>query len=112
MKDARTQMTESATKGDETPLALSSEYLSEDDRVLIVDDFLFTGLTSEALTKLVDDVGAELVGYAFVISKKNFGGCERLGKYEKPIFVLVEVESLDPVNKKVNFGDVFEFHSS
>lgn len=104
MRNPIIQKIESPTKEEVTELALSGEYLGEDDRVLLVDDFLYTGLTSEALTKLVEKAGASLIGYAFVISKRNFGGYERISKYEHPIFILIEIEKLDPESGKVFFA--------
>ncbi len=105
MKNPVTRSIESATKGDETILALSKDYLSEDDRVLIVDDFLYTGLTSEALTNLVKDTGASVQGFAFIIAKRNFGGYKKLEKFNIPIFILVEIEKLDFEENKIYFAN-------
>lgn len=104
MKNPITQKIESATKGGETELALSKNYLDEEDNVLIVDDFLYTGLTSEALTKLVKSSGASVQGYAFIIAKRNFGGIKRLEKFDIPFFVLVEIEKLDVETGKIHFS--------
>ena len=41
--------------------------LDEGDRVLIVDDLIATGGTVEATCKLVEKLGAEIVGFAFLI---------------------------------------------
>jgi len=106
MTNPRVQTIESATKEEEAELALSRDYLSEDDKVLIVDDFLFTGLTSEALLKLVKNTGATVVGFAFVISKRNFGGLKRLKQHDLPIFTLVEIKKLDPETGRITFGDM------
>lgn len=104
MKNPATQRIESATKGEEAELALSKDYLGEGDRVLIVDDFLYTGMTSEALAKLVKRTGASVVGFAFIVSKRNFGGHERLKNFDIPIFVLVEVTKLDFESDNIEFG--------
>lgn len=105
MKDQTVQKIESATKEQETELALSREYLNKEDKVLIVDDFLYTGLTSEALVGLIDSTGAEIVGFAFIIAKRNFGGLKRLKKYDLPIFTLVEIEKLDPETGEITFAN-------
>lgn len=104
MKNPVTQEIESATKEEEAELALSKDYLGEDDKVLIVDDFLYTGVTSEALAKLVKRTGASVVGFAFIVSKRNFGGHERLENFDIPIFVLVEVTKLDSETGTIKFG--------
>lgn len=47
-------------------------------RVLIVDDLLATGGTALATARLIDQLGGELVGCAFMIELKALGGRERL----------------------------------
>ncbi|MBN1119932.1 MAG: xanthine phosphoribosyltransferase [Anaerolineae bacterium] len=64
----------SHTKGGEVFLMVSPEFLHADDRVLIVDDFLATGKTIRALTRVVKQSGAELVGVACVVEKTFEGG--------------------------------------
>jgi adenine phosphoribosyltransferase len=53
--------------------------IREGDRVLIVDDVLATGGTSEAAGRLVRAHGGELVGYSFLIELGFLGGRARLG---------------------------------
>ena len=48
------------------------------ERVLIVDDLLATGGTAEAGIKLVERLGGEVVGCAFVIDLPDLGGRARL----------------------------------
>jgi xanthine phosphoribosyltransferase len=64
---------------------VSPEFLSENDRILIVDDFLATGKTIEALARIVDNAGAELVGLATVVEKSFEGGREALSHWGVPI---------------------------
>ena len=47
-------------------------------RVLIVDDLLATGGTAAACAELVNQVGGELCGFAFVIELAELGGRDRL----------------------------------
>lgn len=68
----------SHTKGGEVFLMVSPEFISANDRVLIVDDFLASGKTIYALTKLVKQAGAELIGVACVVEKTFEGGREHL----------------------------------
>jgi len=49
------------------------------DRVLIVDDLIATGGTAEATIQLIDNIGAEIVGCAFVIDLPDLGGSKRIG---------------------------------
>ena len=48
---------------------VAKEYLTADDKVLIIDDFLATGSALKALIKLVDEAGASLAGVGIVIEK-------------------------------------------
>lgn len=50
-------------------IRLSKEFLSPEDRVLIIDDFLAKGSALLALLKLVHDAGASVVGAGIVIEK-------------------------------------------
>lgn len=47
-------------------------------RVLVVDDVLATGGTAEATCRLVEQIGGEVVGCAFVIALDFLGGAARL----------------------------------
>ena len=62
-------------------LELHPETISPGDRVLIHDDVLATGGTVEAIAGLVEGLGAEVVGVAFIIELTFLGGRERLAKY-------------------------------
>jgi len=47
-------------------------------RVLIVDDLLATGGTAGACAELVNQVGGELCGFAFVVELADLGGQQKL----------------------------------
>lgn len=51
------------------------------DRVLLVDDLIATGGTAAASCELVERLGAEVAGCAFVIELDELRGRERLRKY-------------------------------
>jgi len=95
----------SPTKGTETELAISRDYLTPDARVLIVDDFLFEGRTSAALAEMVMESGASLVGFGFVIAKEFAGGRCLLEAYGVPLVTLVSIESMDPQTGRVAFRE-------
>jgi len=63
-------------------LELHPETIRKGDRVLIHDDVLATGGTVEAIAGLVESLGAEVVGVAFIIELTFLGGRERLQKYD------------------------------
>ena len=64
----------SHTKGGLVTLVVSREFLSSQDRIIIVDDFLATALTIRALADIVKQSGATLVGIGAVIEKSFEGG--------------------------------------
>ncbi|HEY8236199.1 MAG TPA: adenine phosphoribosyltransferase [Gaiellaceae bacterium] len=66
----------------ENTLELHPETIRSGDRVLIHDDVLATGGTVEAIAGLVESLGAEVVGVAFIIELAFLGGRERLQKYD------------------------------
>jgi adenine phosphoribosyltransferase len=66
----------------ENSLELHPETISEGARILIHDDVLATGGTVEAIAGLVEHLGAEVVGAAFIIELTFLGGRERLQRHE------------------------------
>ncbi len=95
---------QSPTKKNKTMLAVSGNYFEPTDRVLIVDDFLFTGRTASTLTDIMEAQSVTVVGYGFVIRKKGSGGYKTLKGKGKPIFSLVEIESMNPKTGEISFG--------
>lgn len=75
----------SHTKGQDVSLMVSPEFLAAADRVLIVDDFLASGKTIDALARIVKTSGATLVGIAAVVEKDFEGGRDHLLHWNVPI---------------------------
>ncbi len=98
-----TRTAPSHTKGHEVALMVSPEFLGPGDRVLIVDDFLATGKTIDALVQIVRDAGAELVGIGAVIEKTFEGGRAVLEHYGVPIYALVTITSME--DGKITFAN-------
>jgi len=65
---------ESFTHGNTNTVVASKEYLGENDRVLIVDDFLATGAALVGLKSLVEQAGGTVVGAGIAIEKVFQGG--------------------------------------
>ncbi len=82
----------SPTHGGEVQLLVSSEYMSEGDRVLIIDDFLSSSKTLRALIQLVAQSKATLVGIGTVIEKEYKGGRALLADVAVPIESLAVIE--------------------
>lgn len=94
----------SHTKGEATTLLISPEYLSANDRVLIVDDFLASGKTLEAMMGLINQSGARCLGIGCVIEKSFEDGRERLASFQVPTVTLAVVESMNQDSMKVREG--------
>jgi xanthine phosphoribosyltransferase len=84
----------SRTKGSDVFLMVSAEFLGQDDRVLVVDDFLASGATIAALARLVEHASARLVGIGAAIEKRFEGGRESLAYLNVPIVSLVVVTDM------------------
>ena len=69
-------------------LEMHKDAVQPGSRVLIVDDLIATGGTAGATAKLIQQIGCELVGCAFVIELKDLKGRDRLPQV--PIVALVE----------------------
>ncbi len=95
----------SPTKGTVTELAISRDYLGPHERVLIVDDFLYQGLTSTALAEMVEESGARLVGFGFLIEKQFGNGRKVLARFGVPVVSLVTVAQMDPESGNIIFAD-------
>jgi adenine phosphoribosyltransferase len=62
------------------------------EKVLIVDDLLATGGTAEAGIKLVERMGAQVIGCAFVIDLPDLGGREKLEQMGMDVHALCSFE--------------------
>jgi len=81
----------SRTRGTTSELMIDRRFLGAEDHVLIVDDFLATGSTLNALASLVSESGASLVGVGCVIEKPAEGGREALSHIRVPILSLARI---------------------
>ncbi|GEM_PF-98962 len=85
----------SHTKGGVVRLMISPEYLTPEDRVLLIDDFLASGLTIDALARLILQCGATLLGIGCVIEKAFEEGRRQLAHLHVPIVSLAVVERME-----------------
>ncbi|HEY4623535.1 MAG TPA: purine phosphoribosyltransferase family protein, partial [Solibacillus sp.] len=69
-------------------LTMHSDAVKPGQKVLIVDDLLATGGTVEASIKLIEQLGGEVVGCAFLIELTELKGREKIAGYD--IFSLME----------------------
>ncbi len=72
--DVYSSIVHSFTHNNDSNVVVGCEYLSKDDRVLLVDDFLAEGNALRGLIDICRQAGAEVVGAAVAIEKKFQGG--------------------------------------
>ena len=84
----------SHTKGSDAFLMVSSEFIDEEDKLLIIDDFLASGSTIGALARLIEHANARLVGIGAVIEKSFEGGRESLKPLGVPIATLAVISKM------------------
>ncbi len=63
-------------------IEMHTDAIQPGQRVLIADDLLATGGTVEATAQLVEQLGGQVVGLAFLIELKFLKGRDRLPKYD------------------------------
>ncbi len=63
-------------------IEVSTESLPEGENVLVVDDLLATGGTAKAAEILIEKVGKNVIGFAFVVELMELGGWDVLGSKE------------------------------
>ena len=85
----------SPTHGGTFDLVVAAALLGPDDRVLIVDDFLASGYTIEALANIVVQAGSELMGVGAMIEKCYGEGRDRLRSLGVPIISLAGIVTAD-----------------
>ena len=85
----------SFTHGETYNVLVSKEYISEKDRVLIVDDFLANGHAIKGLVEIIEQAGAKLVGAAVAIEKVFQEGGDMLRAQGIRVEALAAVESMD-----------------
>ena len=71
-------------------LEIHKDSISPKEKIIIVDDLIATGGTSEAAAKLVEKCGGEIAGFIFVINLFDLGGCDNLIKKGYKVESLIE----------------------
>lgn len=103
--DGETYVAEVAsfTRGHTNRVIVAKKYLSPEDRVLIIDDFLANGSAVQGLISIVESAEAEVVGLGIVIEKGFQDGGHRIRNLGYRLESLAILESMDPVTGKITF---------
>lgn len=76
----------------EAVVELHDDAIEAGEKILLVDDLLATGGTAEAGIRLIERLGGEIVGCAFVIDLPELGGRKRLEALGMDVHTLCEFE--------------------
>jgi adenine phosphoribosyltransferase len=78
----------------EAVVEVHDDAIQPGEKILVVDDLLATGGTAEAGIKLIERLGGEIIGCAFVIDLPDLGGRKKLEAMGMDVHVLCEFEGL------------------
>ncbi|MDU8942767.1 adenine phosphoribosyltransferase [Ovoidimarina sediminis] len=78
----------------EAVVDIHDDAIQPGEKILLVDDLLATGGTAEAGIKLIERLGGEIVGCAFVIDLPDLGGRKKLEALGMDVHTLCEFEGL------------------
>ncbi len=78
----------------EAVVEIHDDAIEAGEKVLLVDDLLATGGTAEAGIKLVERLGGEIIGCAFVIDLPELGGRKRLEAMDMDVHALCAFDGL------------------
>ncbi|TCJ05436.1 xanthine phosphoribosyltransferase [Cytobacillus praedii] len=95
VNDLLTAKVYSFTKQESNDISVSKKYLSENDRVLIIDDFLANGQAAIGLAEIVKQANAEIAGIGIVIEKGFQDGGKLLREQGYRVESLATIHSLN-----------------
>ncbi|MCP1143319.1 xanthine phosphoribosyltransferase [Lysinibacillus endophyticus] len=93
----------SFTKNETNEISVSRDFLSPDDNVLIIDDFLANGEAVKGLLDIAEQAGANVIGVGIVIEKGFQQGGQNLRKQGIRVESLANIKTL--ANGQVEFFD-------
>ena len=85
----------SFTHKTQSKLIVNKEFISENDKILIVDDFLANGEACNALMKIVSQANAKLVGIAIEIEKGFQGAGDKLRAQGVDLYSLAVIDKME-----------------
>jgi xanthine phosphoribosyltransferase len=91
----------SFTKGVTSRVLVSKKYLTSDDKVLIIDDFLANGEAATGLIDIVEQSGAEVAGVGICVEKSFQPGRKKLEEKGVDVYSICRIASLE--NNEIHF---------
>ena len=84
----------SFTKAMNYELTISKKYISENDNILIIDDFLANGEAALGVIRLIEEAGAKVAGIGIVIEKPFQPGRQLLVDRGHDVYSLARISKL------------------
>ena len=102
--DVYTTKVESFTHDTVYDVIVSKEYLTSDDKILIIDDFLANGAALMGLIRLTEQAGAQIAGAGVAIEKVFQPGGDKIRAMGIRVEALARIKSMDMQNGIVFCG--------
>ena len=71
-------------------IEIHKDSISNDEKILIIDDLIATGGTAEAAAKLIELSKGSVAAFIFVINLFDLGGCDKLVSKKYKVINLIE----------------------
>ncbi len=101
--DVYTAEVESFTHKNVNTIIVSKKFLNEDDRVLIIDDFLANGCALQGLINIVKSAGAEVEGIGIAVEKGFQSGGRTIRNLGYQLESLAIVDKMDYTTGEIIF---------
>ena len=94
---------ESFTHKNKNRVIVSKKYLNENDKVLIIDDFLANGCALQGLISIINSANATVAGIGIAIEKGFQPGGQIIRNLGYRLESLAIVDGMDPATGKITF---------
>lgn len=94
---------ESFTHKNKNRVIVSKKYLNENDKVLIIDDFLANGCALQGLISIINSANATVAGIGIAIEKGFQPGGQIIRNLGYRLESLAIVDGMDPATGKISF---------
>ncbi|MCR4757721.1 MAG: xanthine phosphoribosyltransferase [Butyrivibrio sp.] len=94
---------ESFTHKNKNNVIVSKKFLNENDKVLIIDDFLANGCALQGLISIINSAGASVAGIGIAIEKGFQSGGQIIRNLGYRLESLAIVDGMDPATGEITF---------
>lgn len=96
---------ESFTHKTKNQVIVSKKFLDQDDRVLVIDDFLANGCALQGLIQIVQSAGAAIEGIGIAVEKGFQPGGRMIRNLGYKLESLAIVDGMDPATGEITFRE-------